>query len=128
MVTVAALTMGEDPGHAHLTVFYAMLSVSASCLRGESDGKVASFWLLKAHEFRSKAQQSLSRALRTLAESGKREKYKDILMALLAMVIAALFAGESRHAPLFLFDADKFIRLKGLRKRRKSRKVRMLHQ
>lgn len=38
-----------------------------------------------------------------------------------------LFTGETKNTPLYLYDADKFIRLKGLSKSFKSRKVRMLH-
>ncbi|KAI5363496.1 Putative fungal transcription factor [Septoria linicola] len=127
MTSAAALAMGEDPSSAQLAVLHAMLSISANCLAGESEGKATDFWRSKGSEYKGKAQQSLNQTLKELSSERKMAKYKELLMVLLAMVIVVTFAGDSTSAQLFLYDADKLIRLKGLRKKPKSRRVRMLH-
>lgn len=126
LATLGSITMGDDPRHASLAIFYAMLSISAFCLRGESLGNAGSFWSSKGMDFKAKAQRHLAQMLRDLCEGPKRSKYKQVLMAFLTMATATLFAGDAEHAPLYLYDTDRFIRLKGPSKP-KSRKVRLLH-
>jgi arginine metabolism regulation protein II len=53
-------------------------------------------------------------------------KYKSILMALLTMVQVTMLSGNRSQSEYYFLEAEKFIRLRGL-KRRKSRKVRLLH-
>lgn len=90
MASVAALSMGEEPSSAQLAILYAMLSISANCLGGESHGRVGDFWRSKGSEYKLKAQQSLSVTLKGLSSDRKLAKYKEVLMALLAMVIVVV--------------------------------------
>lgn len=64
--------------------------------------------------------------LRTAYDCPKTAKYKHVLMALLSMVQASIVVGSRDQADCYLIEAEKFIRMKGLN-RRKSRKVRLLH-
>ncbi|KAF5011256.1 hypothetical protein FDECE_2609 [Fusarium decemcellulare] len=56
----------------------------------------------------------------------KVDKYKSILSAILSVKQASVFAETWDQTESYLLDAEKFIRIKGLIKSRKSRKVRLL--
>lgn len=90
MITVAALTLGDSPGHAKLTILYAMLSISAFCLRGEAAESMTRFWEVKANDLKARAQHHLTAALEQLSDTTKRATYKEIVMALLTMAIASV--------------------------------------
>ncbi|KAF7190873.1 Arginine metabolism regulation protein II [Pseudocercospora fuligena] len=127
MITMAALSLGDDPGQAKLCIFYAMLSISAFSLQGGFSGKMADFWRTRGLDLKSRAQLHHSHMLQNLSQGTKCAKYKEVLMALLTMAISTRFSGDAKNASLYLYDADKYIRMKGLTKSTKSRKVRMLH-
>lgn len=90
LATLGSITMGDAPGHASLAIFYAMLAISAFCLRGESSGNAGSFWSSKGMEFKAKAQQHLAQMLRDICKGPKRSKYKQVLMALMTMATATV--------------------------------------
>lgn len=98
MNTLAALTMGNLPNEPALCIFYAVLSITAYSLRGTNVNNKR-FWHDKGDQFRIKAHKSLKLSLRKATSQIKFAKYKDILMSLLAMVMASV----SAHCPGAIF-------------------------
>jgi hypothetical protein len=121
--SLAALALGEDLDHAGLCAFYGTLSISAFSLGGVSRSQT---WLDQGHTYLRQAQKHAKLMLLAAYDIPKPAKYKSILMAILTMVQLSNFCGNRNQAEGYFLEAEKFIRLKGL-KRRKSRKVRLLH-
>lgn len=120
---LAALALGEDMSHASLCNFYGTLAISAFSLGGVSRSES---WLEQGQMYLRKSQNHAKLMLLTAYDIPKPAKYKSILMAILTMVQVSIFSGNRDQAEGYFLEAEKFIRLKGL-KRRKSRKVRLLH-
>jgi CRISPR/Cas system-associated endoribonuclease Cas2 len=120
---LAALALGEDMSHASLCNFYGTLAISAFSLGGVSQSES---WLEKGEMYLRKAQSHARLMLLTAYDIPKPAKYKSILMAILTMVQVSTFSGNRDQAEGYFLEAEKFIRMKGL-KRKKSRKVRLLH-
>ncbi|KIW88558.1 uncharacterized protein Z519_10604 [Cladophialophora bantiana CBS 173.52] len=122
--TVATLALGQTPDSASLSIFYAILSVSAYRSRIAS---VSQIWHVQANKYKVKALESLKQAIREASTVPKKFKYKSLLVALLTMIQVAILSGAPDQAEYYLFDAEKLIRLRGLTKPQKSRRVRLLH-
>ncbi|CAI7664510.1 unnamed protein product [Penicillium manginii] len=120
---LAALALGEELNHASLCAFYGTLATSAFSLGGVSRSQS---WLDQGHQYLRQAQEHARNMLMAAYNIPKPAKYKSILMALLTMVQLSNFCGNRNEAEGYFLEAEKFIRLKGL-KRKKSRKVRLLH-
>lgn len=120
---LAALTLGEAMDHASLCAFYAILAVSAFSLNGVSGSRT---WLDTGRNHKQKAREHARQMLHTAYDIPKTAKYKSILMALLTMVQVAMITGDAEQTDCYFMEAEKFIRVKGLN-RKKSRKVRLLH-
>lgn len=120
---LAALTLGEDVDHAGLCVFYGTLAVSAFSLGGVS---CCQMWLDQGRLYKQQAREHVRLILKTAYDIPKPAKYKSILMALLTMVQLSMVSGNQDRTECYLVEAEKFIRVKGLN-RKKSRKVRLLH-
>ncbi|KAF5649062.1 ARG81-like transcription factor [Fusarium tjaetaba] len=120
---LAALTLGEKMDHASLCAFYGTLSISAFSLGGIHG---STKWLDQGTAYYQKAHFHVCLMLKTAYDIPKTAKYKSILMALLTMVQIAILSGNRDEAEYFFLETEKFIRTKGLN-RRKSRKVRLLH-
>jgi hypothetical protein len=120
---LAALALGDDMSDASLCAFYGTLAVSAFSQGGVSRSQT---WSEKAIIYNQQAQHHAKLMLMTAYDVPKVAKYKSILMALLTMVQVTLFSGNRSQSEYYFLEAEKFIRLRGL-KRKKSRKVRLLH-
>ncbi|KAJ8110354.1 hypothetical protein OPT61_g6792 [Boeremia exigua] len=120
---LAALTLGESLDHASLCAFYATLSISAFSLGGISQSNT---WLEQGRTYLKIARDHVRLMLRSAYDYPKTAKYKNILIALLSMVQVAIVIGNRDQAECYFVEAEKFIRMKGLN-RKKSRKVRLLH-
>ncbi|SPO01940.1 related to ARG81 - transcription factor involved in arginine metabolism [Cephalotrichum gorgonifer] len=120
---LAAITLGEDMDHAGLCAFFGMLAISASSL-GVISGSER--WFARSSLLGEHARAHASLMLRTAYDVPKAAKYKSILMALLTMVQLSSVSGDRDETERYFLEAEKFIRVKGLN-RRKSRKVRLLH-
>lgn len=81
--TLATLTLSKTPDHASLTIFYAILSVSAFNNRLSSPSQI---WHSQANAYRAKALETLKLAISDASRVPKKFKYKTILMALLTMI------------------------------------------
>ncbi|PYH83141.1 Zn(II)2Cys6 transcription factor [Aspergillus uvarum CBS 121591] len=125
MSAFADLSIHYTTSHTRLSLFYSLLA--ASCLhkytRGSSTGDLES----SAKLFKDTATQHLELALQEQAIEPKRASYKEILMAVLSMVMLSIFDGENTRAQAFLVDAEYLIRTRGLPRQYKSPKVRSLH-
>ncbi|TDZ13933.1 Arginine metabolism regulation protein II [Colletotrichum spinosum] len=120
---LAALTLGEEMDHASLTAFFGTLAVSASSLGCMSNSRK---WTQQAETYKQQARHHVRLMLKTAYDVPKVSKYKSILMAILTMVQISSVSGTRDQTECYLLEAEKFIRVKGLN-RRKSRKVRLLH-
>ncbi|GKU16703.1 unnamed protein product [Fusarium langsethiae] len=120
---LAALTLGDEMDHASLCAFYGTLSISAFSLGGIYN---STKWLHQGKTYYQQAHFHIRMTLKTAYDIPKRDKYKSILMALLTMVQISVLSGNKDEAEYYFLETEKFIRLRGL-KRRKSRKVRLLH-
>jgi arginine metabolism regulation protein II len=120
---LAALTLGDDLDHASSAAFYGTLAISAFSLSGASQSQM---WLEQAITYKQKAREHIRLMLKTAYDIPKKAKYKSILMALLTMVQGSIFSGNRDQTECYFLEAEKFIRLRGLN-RKKSRKVRLLH-
>lgn len=120
---LAAITLGEEMDNTSLCTFFGMLSISAFSL-GVISGSER--WFAQSELCRDRALGYARSMLRTAYNVPKAAKYKSILVALLTMVQMSSVAGDREQTEYYFLEAEKFIRVKGLN-RRKSRKVRLLH-
>lgn len=120
---VAALALGDAVDHATLSTLYGILAISAFSLGIIT---VAQPLLIQARNYESQAREQTDLMLKSAYRIPKVSKYKSILMGLITMAKVSIAFGQRMQAEHYLLEAEKFIRLKGLN-RRKSRKVRLLH-
>jgi arginine metabolism regulation protein II len=104
IMTLARLTyMTSQPvSHAALANFHALLALSANCLVAESapDGQGSTdYWRRLAAMAAEKAKENLQCSLRSETKGANTAKYKDQLMAILAMLV---FAVGDHTMPLYL--------------------------
>ncbi|RSL93111.1 hypothetical protein CEP52_013457 [Fusarium oligoseptatum] len=115
--------------HAHTSLFYAVLAVSAfnwdNIHRQQKDS--TTYWRNVGEGFRRGARKELERTCETELAGEKSSKYKDILMAILTMVTISVVTGQQEEARSYLLNAELFISLRGAPKVNKSRKVKLLH-
>ena len=120
---LAALTLGEPVDHATLCTFYGILAISAFS-RGIISQSQS--FLEQAGACKQQAREHVRLMLTSAYDVPKATKYKSILIALITMAQVSLFSGSRGQSECYLLETEKFIRMKGLN-RRKSRKVRLLH-
>lgn len=120
---LAGLALQDDVDRATLCVFYGTLAISAASLSSTSQ---SSNWSRKSDTYRERAYEHAKASLESAYDMPKKAKYKTQLMALLTMAQMTTISGHQDQTEYFLLEAEKFIRMRGLN-RRKSRKVRLLH-
>ncbi|KAE8367246.1 fungal-specific transcription factor domain-containing protein [Aspergillus caelatus] len=125
MSTYAELSIHQTASHTRLSLFYSLLA--ASCLHMFSRNPNAVDLNMSSKGFTQIAKQHLEVALNEEVLGSRRAKYKELLMAVLSMVMLSIFHGENSNAQAFLVDAEYLIRIRGLPKPHKSLKVRSLH-
>ncbi|KAF2154453.1 hypothetical protein K461DRAFT_327400 [Myriangium duriaei CBS 260.36] len=121
---LAALTMNEYLDHANLGLFHGILAMSAYSLAGISQSPQ---WLETGQRHHDRASSHIRSMLKTVYGPEKRAKYKSVIMALLIMVRVSIITGTRDQAEHYLLQAELYIRLRGLPRNKKSRKVRLLH-
>ncbi|KAJ5448383.1 transcriptional regulator family: Fungal Specific TF [Penicillium cf. griseofulvum] len=104
---LAGLALGDDMSDASLCAFYGTLAINAFSLGGVSRSET---WSEKAIIYKEKAQNH-ARMMKNDADDRLR---------------LSMFSGNRRQSEYYFLEAEKFIRLRGL-PRKKSRKVRLLH-
>lgn len=120
---LAALAMGEQLDHASLCIFHGTLALAATSMTGLSK---TTTWPERADLHKQQARHHASATLKRAYDVPKAFKYKSILMALIMMIQVSLFSRARMEGEHYFLEAEKFIRLRGLN-RRKSRKIRLLH-
>ncbi|KAF7557183.1 hypothetical protein G7Z17_g963 [Cylindrodendrum hubeiense] len=124
--TFAELSLWNGTSHTRSTILYILLAHSAFQLHTTNKpGSFANHWREVGERHQEKAQQHLRNALQLEMFGPKQAKYKELLMAILAMAMTSLYNGG--HAfRIFLLDAERLIRLRGLAKANPY-KIRLLH-
>ncbi|PYI09198.1 hypothetical protein BO78DRAFT_439325 [Aspergillus sclerotiicarbonarius CBS 121057] len=128
--TVGEIELSGNSTNARVSLLFAILAVSAFSLDGRfgSTGPAIKDWHALGELYRGRATKRLKCSLQDLSSGRpKKEKYKDILMALLSMVTICVVSGQMRHSAHYLRDIEEIINLYGLQKAIASNKVRMLH-
>lgn len=120
---LAAFALGEQLDQASLCAFYGTLAISAFSLGGVSQSTT---WTEHGRSYKQQAHEHAMLMMKTAYDTPKTAKYKSILIGLLTMVQLSMLCGSRDQAEDYFLEAEKLIRLRGL-KRKKSRKVRLLH-
>ncbi|KAI1629157.1 arginine metabolism regulation protein II [Exophiala viscosa] len=132
IVTLARLTYmsSQAISHAALANLLALLALSARHLSTQQmgDGDAPqSHWQEFATKTIDEAKENLQSSLRNEIRGPNVAKYKEQLMAVLAMLAFATFYDRQQDARAYMVDAERLLRLRGLAKRNISRKARQLH-
>lgn len=131
--TFAELSLWNTASHTRSTIFYTLLAHSAFQLHmTNKPGAFANQWRDVGIRHQEKAQSHLRNALQLEMFGPKQAKYKELLMAILAMamtsvrgsprctMIVKLTQAKLYNGPhafkIFLLDAERLIRLRGLSK------------
>ncbi|PYI34380.1 hypothetical protein BP00DRAFT_336798 [Aspergillus indologenus CBS 114.80] len=129
---IGEILLQGDSSNARVSLLFSVLAISAFSLDGKmllenEYGYYASAQIL-GKMYRARATARLKQSLRDLSARGsKKDKYKDILMALLSMVTICIVSGDMNNAAHHLRDIEQIIHRYGTRKVARSGKVRMLH-
>ncbi|KAJ5339255.1 hypothetical protein N7452_005983 [Penicillium brevicompactum] len=129
--TVGEIGLAGDSGNAKVSLLFAVFAISAFSQNQSltlNEGNEYQDWNYLGEMYREKASMRLKQSLRSLSrDKAKKEKYKDILMALLSMVTICVVSGKMENAAHYLRDIEEIINLRGVQKVSQSSKVRMLH-
>ncbi|KAF5672334.1 ARG81-like transcription factor [Fusarium heterosporum] len=123
--TFAELSLWNKASHTRSSIFYTLLAHSALQLHISETNDFSHDWKdigLRNHE---RAQHHLQQALQHEMFGPKQASYKELLMAILAMAMTSLHNG-ARVFRIFLLDAERLIRLRGLANQNPF-KTRLLH-
>ncbi|KAI1341101.1 fungal-specific transcription factor domain-containing protein [Xylariaceae sp. FL0016] len=124
--TFAEITIFSQASHTRSAVLYAILSNSAFQLYAVNHhDTTSSRWLEVGKRHRNAAKQHLRKALQVDMVGPNQADYKDLLMAMLACAMTSLYDSANTFK-LYLLDAERLIRLRGLSAKR-SFKIRLLH-
>ncbi|KAF5004864.1 hypothetical protein FDECE_8646 [Fusarium decemcellulare] len=112
--TFAELSLWRSTSQTRFALLYGLLALSAFRLhiKGESDFRGYS-WHDIGVQYQKQAQSHLRAALKTEMTGAGQAKYKELLMAILAISMISLSKGGS-SSQVFLLDAERFIRRQGL--------------
>lgn len=151
---LAELSIFKTTKHAHTSLFYSVLAVSAfnwnNIHREHKDS--TTYWRNIGEGFRRGAKKQLGWTCETELAGEKSSKYKDILMAILTMVTISVSSlatfppknplvwtfladesmlqvvtGQQEEARSYLLNAELFIGFRGAAKPNKSKRVKLLH-
>ncbi|KAI5460374.1 fungal-specific transcription factor domain-containing protein [Mariannaea sp. PMI_226] len=126
---LSELSIFKKTKHAHTSLFYSVLAVSAfnwdNIHRDQIDS--TTYWRNVGQGFWHAAKKELELTCETELSGEKSSKYKDILMAVLTMVTISVVTAQQEEARSYLLHAEMFISLRGIPKANKSRKVKLLH-
>ncbi|CAI0648625.1 unnamed protein product [Colletotrichum noveboracense] len=126
--TFAELSLWNTTTHTRHSILCTLLARSAFHLHRslKADEKAASQWLEVGLDYQKSAQSHLKMALQSESDEPSQAKYNEILMAILATAMVSVLYNGSRAVKIFLLDAERLIRLRGLSMPR-SFNLRVLH-
>ncbi|KZF20020.1 hypothetical protein L228DRAFT_33710 [Xylona heveae TC161] len=127
--TFAELSLFQKANHARISLFYSVLACSAFHLDRVSSHilDTSSYWWKMGTGFKAKAMHHLQQCINEAKVNAKSAKYKELLMAILTVITIGYYSGQHRETRSCLIGAEQLIRLRGLPKLQKSRKVVLLH-
>ncbi|KAF0316703.1 C6 transcription factor [Colletotrichum asianum] len=126
--TFAELSLWNTTTHTRHSILCTLLARSAFHLHRslKTGEKAASQWLEVGLDYQKSAQSHLKMALQSESDETSQAKYNEILMAILATAMVSVLYNGSRAVKIFLLDAERLIRLRGLSMPR-SFNIRVLH-
>ncbi|KAL0942691.1 uncharacterized protein CTRU02_200577 [Colletotrichum truncatum] len=126
--TFAELSLWNTTSHTRHSILCTLLARSAFHLHRslKDDHKTSTNWLEIGLDYQKSAQSHLKLALQSESDEPNQAKYNEILMAILATAMVSVLYNGSRAVKIFLLDAERLIRLRGLSMPR-SFNVRVLH-
>ncbi|KAJ5133512.1 hypothetical protein N7526_004877 [Penicillium atrosanguineum] len=116
--------------HARLANLYGILACSAIDLALKPPTELVELterWDRIANQTYQLAKDHIQVSLQQETHGPNKAKYKDQLMAANILTQYAILSGQQQHARCFLIDAERLLRLRGLSKKRISKKARLLH-
>ncbi|KAH7007434.1 fungal-specific transcription factor domain-containing protein [Ilyonectria destructans] len=126
--TVGEFVLQGDAGPARASLLFSILAISAFNLdRLCGEAEQTSHWWHLGQTYKHRAKARARQSLQDESTGGPKAKYKDVLMALLAMVTLCVMSGSLSEARFYLLDAERFICIRGMSKQKISRKVAQLH-
>ncbi|KAJ5197479.1 hypothetical protein N7449_007958 [Penicillium cf. viridicatum] len=127
--TVSEIGLAGDSSNAKVSLLFAVFAISAFSQSQSSSPAEQGYqdWNALGELYRERASRRLKQSLFNLSHEKAKEKYKDILMALLSMVTICVVSGKMGNAAHYLRDIEEIINLHGVQKVSQSLKVRMLH-
>ncbi|KAH9232190.1 hypothetical protein K456DRAFT_1912038 [Colletotrichum gloeosporioides 23] len=111
--TFAELSLLGGTSHTRSAILCALLSHSAFQLHKSDSNSQSDYWHNLGVKHRDRAQKHLRNAVETEASDSEQTKYKELLMAFIAMAMISIYQGN-RTARIFLLDAERLIRVRGL--------------
>ncbi|EXF74464.1 hypothetical protein CFIO01_01942 [Colletotrichum fioriniae PJ7] len=127
--TFAELSLWNTTSHTRHSILCTLLAKSAFHMHQSSNKesqKSTTQWLDIGQNYQKSAQTHLKKALQGESDEPSQAKYNEILMAILATAMVSVLYNGSRAVKIFLLDAERLIRLRGLAMP-KSFHVRVLH-
>ncbi|KAL4899102.1 fungal-specific transcription factor domain-containing protein [Aspergillus multicolor] len=121
----AELLLHQHASSTGLSLFYSLLA--ASCFHLSSQRDTTLDWQTHGKEYNQLSRHYLEQSIHREIASDAKVKYKELLMALLSMVMLEINNGNYISAQTLLIESECLIRKRGLPKTHKSLKVRMLH-
>ncbi|KAK2003319.1 hypothetical protein LX36DRAFT_146589 [Colletotrichum falcatum] len=115
--TFAELSLWNTTSHTRHTILYTLLAKSAFHLHhslNRGGVKQTLHWFDIGKNYQRSAQSHLKQALRTESNGPSQANYNEILMAILATAMVSVIYNGSRAVKIFLLDAERLIRLRGL--------------
>ncbi|KAK1457231.1 hypothetical protein CCUS01_01698 [Colletotrichum cuscutae] len=124
--TFAELSVLNEASQSRLAILCALLAHSAFQLnKTDLTPRFPNYWQHLGDKHQERARMHLKNAVKVEVHDSGLGGYKDLLMALIAMAMGSLCHG-SRDSRVFLLDAERLIRVKGLSSHN-SEIVRVLH-
>ncbi|KAK2033233.1 hypothetical protein LX32DRAFT_705667 [Colletotrichum zoysiae] len=115
--TFAELSLWNTTSHARHTILCTLLAKSAFHLHhslNRGGVKRTSQWFDVGKHYQRSAQSHLKQALQSESNGPSQASYNEILMAILATAMVSVMYNGSRAVKIFLLDAERLIRVRGL--------------
>lgn len=112
MTAFAELSVNHTTSHTRLSLFYSLLA--ASCLHKYARNQSAGGLEISANRVKEAAKQHLELALNEEVLGARRAKYKEILMAVLSMVMLSVYTHQFRQSYVGITNADRYSMAKTL--------------
>ncbi|KIX06493.1 uncharacterized protein Z518_04469 [Rhinocladiella mackenziei CBS 650.93] len=127
--TLGEVMLTGTGSNARVALMFAIFATTAFNLHhlGLSQDSSSTAWHSMGEIYRQRAKVRLKACLRSFSPTYKKEKNKEVLMALLSMVTICVVSGDMKEARAYLLDVENFMRIQHAKKPQMSPKMQMLH-